>query len=137
MGVRNIRGSPGAVLAFFPQLQIRLARFLGRERAGRHLAIRFIGSEYDALVGHMALGQSERTRVLETVVDALPASQQDRESHQDQPVEESCRNQRRIERAASLNEQVAPVALLELGDGFRRSPAADLAAIFPGPVSYT
>ena len=46
----------------------------------------------------------------------LALAQHDREGHQHQPVDQPGGEQRQVERAAALDQQVAAFALLQLGD---------------------
>ena len=94
------------------RLELGLARLLGRERAGLDLSRRLVGGEDRRPCPRRNDRQASARRALSDPSKIrLPSPKHDRESHQDQLVDQAGRKQRRIERAAALDEQVAALAL--------------------------
>ena len=68
----------------------------------------------------------ERAR-LGPIEDTLALAEHHRERHQNKAVDQSGREQRRIDRAAPLDQQIAALALLELGNRIRNVATEPLA----------
>src|SRR4029079_16492246 len=87
-GAQRVAGSPVARLDLLPQLERRFAGLLRLEGSGLNLARGLVGGEDDAFVGEVMLDPLERAGPLGPLEDALAAAEDDREPHQDQPVDQ-------------------------------------------------
>src|SRR6476660_8482363 len=116
MGDQRTRGSPGAFLDLLAKLELGFARLLRREGTRLDFTSRLVRGEDYALVRDEMIDQSKLPGILRPVEDPLPPAEYDRIPDQHQPIDQPGRDQRRIERTASLDEQVAAFAFLELLD---------------------
>src|SRR6187551_3937833 len=103
---RRALALPLARFHLIAAFELFLARFLCFEAAGLDVARRFIGRYDDSGTRHKMVGELQCAAFFGPVEDALAVAQDNGERHEHQPVDQSGTEQRRIERAAALDEQV-------------------------------
>src|SRR3954452_23445238 len=77
----------------FAALELGRARLLALKRAGLHVSGALVGGNDYAALGHEMVDELEPAMAFESVENAFPAPEQDREGYQHKPIDERGRKQ--------------------------------------------